>query len=159
MRFRALWVLAPLTTAAFPLLQSTFLYRSLPGEITLDCVQLLIWLAALRGGMLAALWSGFWGGLWMDVALGGHLGPNLIFYTLLGWLAGVIGEMQPNPKCWELALWGAATPVVAAFYQWFYPWSVTGASGPAGAVILSQMAGQMLWQTLTLSILAFLVRK
>lgn len=155
MRFRALWVLAPLTTAAFPLLQATFLYRALPGEITLDCVQLLIWVAALRGGMLAALWSGFWGGLWMDVALGGHLGPDLIFYTLLGWLAGLIGEMQPNPKWWELALWGAATPVVAALYQW----SVNGANAAAGVVILSQMAGQMLWQTFTLSILAFLVRK
>jgi cell shape-determining protein MreD len=117
MKLRALWILAPLTTAFFPPLQATFLFRALPGGITLDCLQLLIWVAALRGGMLAALWSGFWGGLWMDVAVGGPLGPNLIFYTLLGWLIGFIGELQPNPKWRELALWGALTPVVALFFN------------------------------------------
>ena len=155
MKIRPIWVLAPLVTAAFPLLQSTFLFRALPGAITLDLIQMLCWVAALRGGMLPALWSGFWGGLWMDVALGGALGPNLIFYTALGWLAGVLGEMQPNPRFRELLVWGALTPVVAALYQW----SVTGANFPAGAMILSSMAGQMLWQTLFLLVLTFLVKR
>ena len=155
MKARPLWVLAPLVTAAFPLLQSTFLFRALPGGITLDLLQVLCWVAALRGGMLASLWTGFWGGLWMDAALGGGLGPNLMFYTGLGWLAGFLGELQPNPRWREVLLWGALTPVVAALYQW----SVTGANFPAGAMILSTLAGQMLWQTLTLLLLTFLVRK
>ena len=154
MRLRTLWVLAPVVTAFFPILQATFLFRALPGGVTLDCVQLLCWVAALRGGMLPALWSGFWGGLWMDVALGGALGPNLIFYTLLGWLVGFVGEMQPNPKWRELAIYGALTAVVVTVFQW----AVAGASLAAGAMILSSMAGQMLWQTAILSAIILLAK-
>ena len=155
MRLRLLVLLAPLLTAGLPMLQSTALFRALPGGTTLDCLQLAVWLAALRTGLAGSLWTGFWGGLWMDALLSGPLGPHLIFYTALGWLAGLVAEVQPNPQTRELALWGALTPVASGLYTF----AMAAGNLAIGSVILSALAGQMLWQVVALVALANIVKR
>ena len=157
---KLLGLLLPILGLLAILLQATVLNRALPGspwgspisQITPDLIQLLCWVSALRWGMLPSMWAGFWGGLWLDLFVG-QLGPGVLTYTFLGWMTGLAGELQPNPRAKELLYWGLASTLFVAISQYLLHWILVGQQMSI-ATCMVQFPGQMIWQLLSLLILA-----
>ena len=150
----------PVISLVCVLLQATVLYRCLPGSpwgdpicaVTPDLIQLGCWLAALRAGMLGSTWFGFWGGLWLG-AFVGEFGPSLMMYTLFGWLSGIAAELQPNPRSKDLIYWSLAGSLFLGLGLWLAQTLLVGEAVSLRALAM-QFPGQMIWQLLSLLILA-----
>lgn len=131
-------------------LQSTVLYRALPGGATPDLVQALTMAGAVNGGLLGGVVFGFVGGLCMGLVQQSQLAASAALYLILGWLVGIYSDIRRPLRPKELVLFSGLASLAV--------WAVQ--TGPSSwSANLPALAPQMLWQTLFLMILVPLTRK
>lgn len=102
----------------FPLLaivQSTVLWRALPGQATLDLVLLLTLACGGRVGAAAGSAAGLWAGALVAALRGGMAGPMALLYGLAGWLFGLHAER--SPKRWTYPVVGVALIVLVSIAE------------------------------------------
>ncbi len=102
-----------LVALAIPLVvivQSTLLWRALPGEATLDLALLITLACGLRTGAAAGSATGLWAGALVAALRGGLAGPMALLYGLAGWLAGLHAEREAKP--WTSVVVGMALTVL-----------------------------------------------
>lgn len=134
------WVLA-LLAAAIVLLQATVLQTvSLRGAHPSLLTVLLAW-TGLRCGIIAGGWLGFVGGI-MEDALGGA-GVNVVGATLVGYLAGLVGNRYFWDSLPVFVATVAGATVVRAFSSYAFVAFVLGDRG-----MLTRMSHATFWEML-----------
>jgi hypothetical protein len=92
--------------------QSTLLWRGLPGGVTLDLCLMLTLFCGLRWGAAGGSAAGLWAGALVGALQASTALPLAVLYGLMGWLAGL--HRERNPELWTYPLVGFALVALLA---------------------------------------------